>query len=189
MRYCNKTGNIRVDVAFRRVRVSTVVVEKQLAPNSTIVCVCVLTLVTHHANSMHRFILCLAVPSFSTWSHKRHHFRERVIVYKQGRPLPMAQPGQSEQLAPRPPVNKNLPHTWNTNTFSCTEITATMLQCYLLTCGRAVTAFSAPPRSRRPGQGRHLPHPKSSPGHKTCVSTFSKLLSKHFLSWEEFRDR
>jgi hypothetical protein len=30
----------------------------------------------------------------------------------QGRPLPMGQPGQSEQLAPpSPPVHKNLPHT------------------------------------------------------------------------------
>jgi hypothetical protein len=67
--------------------------------------------------------------------------------YRQGRPLPMGQPGQS----PPPQVYKNLPHTWTTmrpqryegkdemwsvramHTFSCTEMPATMLQCYVLT--------------------------------------------------------
>jgi hypothetical protein len=38
-----------------------------------------------------------------------------------------------------------------------------MLQCYVLTCGRSVTAFLAPPRSQRPGQGPHSPHPKAGP--------------------------
>jgi hypothetical protein len=93
----------------------------------------------------------------------------------------MGQPGQSEQLVPPPPVNKNLPHTWTTmrqlcyggkaemwsvramHTFSCTAISGAMLQCYVLTCGRGVTAFSAPPRSRRPGQGPRSPHPKAGP--------------------------
>jgi hypothetical protein len=73
-----------------------------------------------------------------------------------------------------------LPHTWTTmrqqryegkaemwsvramHTFSCPEISGTMLQCYVLTCGRAVTAFSAPPSSRRSGQGPRSPHPKAS---------------------------
>jgi hypothetical protein len=40
-----------------------------------------------------------------------------------------------------------------------------MLQCYVLTCGRSVTAFPAPPRSQRPGQGPRLPHPKAGPGY------------------------
>jgi hypothetical protein len=39
-----------------------------------------------------------------------------------------------------------------------------MLQCYVLTCGRSVTAFLAPPRSQRPGQGPRSPHPKAGPG-------------------------
>jgi hypothetical protein len=38
-----------------------------------------------------------------------------------------------------------------------------MLQCYVLTRGRLVTAFLAPPRSQRPGQGPRSPHPKSGP--------------------------
>jgi hypothetical protein len=38
-----------------------------------------------------------------------------------------------------------------------------MLKLYVLTCGRSVTAFLAPPRSQRPGQGPRLPHPKASP--------------------------
>jgi hypothetical protein len=32
-----------------------------------------------------------------------------------------------------------------------------MLQCYVLTCGRSVTAFLAPPRSQHPGQGPARP--------------------------------
>jgi hypothetical protein len=40
-----------------------------------------------------------------------------------------------------------------------------MLQCYVLTCGRLVTAFLAPPRSQRPGQGPRSPHPKASPAY------------------------
>jgi hypothetical protein len=74
-----------------------------------------------------------------------------------------------------------LPHTWTTMcqqryggkaemwsvqamlTFSCTEISGVMLQCYVLTCGWAVTAFSEPPWSWRPGQGPRSPHPKASP--------------------------
>jgi hypothetical protein len=39
-----------------------------------------------------------------------------------------------------------------------------MLQCYVLMCGRSVTAFLAPPRSQRPGQGPRSPHPKAGPG-------------------------
>jgi hypothetical protein len=39
----------------------------------------------------------------------------------------------------------------------------TMLQCYVLTCDRLVTAFLAPPRSQRPGQAPRSPHPKAGP--------------------------
>jgi hypothetical protein len=42
-----------------------------------------------------------------------------------------------------------------------------MLQCYVLTFGRSVTAFSAPPRSQRPGQMPRSPHPKA--GHVYCT--------------------
>jgi hypothetical protein len=38
-----------------------------------------------------------------------------------------------------------------------------MLQLYVLTSGRSVTAFLAPPRSQRPGQGPRSPHPKAGP--------------------------
>jgi hypothetical protein len=38
-----------------------------------------------------------------------------------------------------------------------------MLQCYVLTFGRSVTAFSAPLRSPRPGQMPRSPHPKAGP--------------------------
>jgi hypothetical protein len=39
----------------------------------------------------------------------------------------------------------------------------TVLHCYVLTFGRSVTAFPAPPRSQRPGQGPRSPHPKAGP--------------------------
>jgi hypothetical protein len=38
-----------------------------------------------------------------------------------------------------------------------------MIHCYVLMCGRSVTAFLAPPRSQRPGQGPWSPHPKADP--------------------------
>jgi hypothetical protein len=38
-----------------------------------------------------------------------------------------------------------------------------VLQCYVLKCGRSVTAFLAPLRSQRPGQGSRSPHPKADP--------------------------
>jgi hypothetical protein len=95
---------------------------------------------------------------------------------------------------PPPRVHKNLPHTWTTmrqqryeskaemwsvramHTFSSLEISGTMLQRYVLTCGRSVTAFSAPPRSRRLGQGPRSPHPKASPGCK-ITNKCSRVLS------------
>jgi hypothetical protein len=47
--------------------------------------------------------------------------------------------------------------------FSFANEEITMLQCYVLTCGRSVSAFSAPPQSQRPGQGPRSPHPKAGP--------------------------
>jgi hypothetical protein len=38
-----------------------------------------------------------------------------------------------------------------------------MLQCYVLMCARLVTAFLAPPRRQRLGQGPRSPHPKAGP--------------------------
>jgi hypothetical protein len=43
-----------------------------------------------------------------------------------------------------------------------------MLQCYVLMCARSVTAFLAPPRSQRPGQGPRSPHPKAGPVWVEC---------------------
>jgi hypothetical protein len=81
---CNKAGNIRVNVASRHVRVTTVVVKKPLVSNSTIVCVCLCSCLGYSAckdSAMH-YVACLAVAYFFTLSHKRHHFRETVIEYK-----------------------------------------------------------------------------------------------------------
>jgi hypothetical protein len=52
-----------------------------------------------------------------------------------------------------------------------------MLQCYVLTFGRSVTAFSAPPRSQRPGQGPRSPHPKAGPGRTEleCKDVFFRI--------------
>jgi hypothetical protein len=53
--------------------------------------------------------------------------------------------------------------------FSFANEEITMLQCYVLTCGRSVTAFSAPPRSQRPGHGPRSPHPKAGPVHNGTI--------------------
>jgi hypothetical protein len=47
-----------------------------------------------------------------------------------------------------------------------------MLQCYVLTCGRSVTAFLASPRSQRPGQEARSPHPKAGPASRTGRSQY-----------------
>jgi hypothetical protein len=62
-----------------------------------------------------------------------------------------------------------------------------MLQCYVLTCGRSVTAFLAPPRSQRPGQGPRSPHPKAGPAHledmcaSICSRSYTLCYLKHFV--------
>jgi len=76
----NKTGNARTKIPLRRVRVTTVAVEKQKVLHILSVCVCVsVVLVTQHAKRMRRMILtsvaCLVLSYFFTLSHKRHDFR------------------------------------------------------------------------------------------------------------------
>jgi hypothetical protein len=70
-----------------------------------------------------------------------------------------------------------------------------MLQCYVLMCARSVTAFMAPPRSQRPGQGPRSPHPKAGPGYviTVCVSPsinqasiFKRLISVSFSEASRF---
>jgi hypothetical protein len=47
--------------------------------------------------------------------------------------------------------------------FSFANEEITMLQCYVLTCVRSVTAFMSLPRSQRPGQRPRSPRPKNGP--------------------------
>jgi len=74
-----------INVPTKRVRVTTVAEEKQWVVH--ILCVCVsVALVLQHAKRMLRIILsyvaCLALPYFSTWSHKRHDFRQKLLNIK-----------------------------------------------------------------------------------------------------------
>jgi hypothetical protein len=76
----NKTGNVRINVTLRCVRLNTVAVEKQYY----IFCVSV-ALVTGHAVRMRRIIfssvVCLALSYCSILSHKRHNFWGKITEH------------------------------------------------------------------------------------------------------------
>jgi hypothetical protein len=70
-----KTDNVRINVTLRRVHGTTVGVEKQKVLHFLRVSV---ALVIQQANSMRRImssVVCLALPYFTTLSHKRYDFR------------------------------------------------------------------------------------------------------------------
>jgi len=77
-----QTGSVRINITLRRVSVTIVAVEKQYVLHVPIVSV---ALVIHHAKPMGRIqlpVTSLALPHFSTLSHKRHDFRENFTGNK-----------------------------------------------------------------------------------------------------------
>ena len=79
----NKTGNVRINVTLGRAGVTTVTPEKQEILHVLSVSV---ALVIRHAKRMPRitmsFVTYMALPYFSTSSHKRHGFRVKVAEHK-----------------------------------------------------------------------------------------------------------
>ena len=79
----NKTGNVRINVALRSVRVTIVTVEKELSVSYS-ECVSV-ALDIQQSVRLRRVILsvaCLAVPYIFTLSHKRYDFSRNFIEHK-----------------------------------------------------------------------------------------------------------
>jgi hypothetical protein len=67
--------------------------------------------------------------------------------------------------------------------FSFANEEIAMLQCYVLTCGRSVTAFLASPRSERLGQGPRSPHPQAGPVHCYDICNSTDILQIMILSY------
>jgi hypothetical protein len=59
----------------------------------------------HRGKYVKLFLICLTVKYY--WIIFQHITTQCTVTCRQGRPLPMGQPRQSEQLAP-PPMHKNL---------------------------------------------------------------------------------
>jgi hypothetical protein len=78
MKKCVQQGNVRINATLRRVRVTTVAMKKQYVLHIHNACVCNFG---YPARKTHHLIIlthaaCLALPYFSTLSHKRHGFRK-----------------------------------------------------------------------------------------------------------------
>jgi len=72
----NKTGNVRINVTMKRVRVTSY--SEKLISMTYYVTVLV-TLVIQHAKRMRRIVIC-GLSGFPTLSHKRHDFRGKKFI-------------------------------------------------------------------------------------------------------------
>jgi len=81
--FSNKTGNVRVNLTLKPVRVTVLVVQISTYYATYSECVTV-ALVTQHVKCVRRiiwsFVVCLTLSDFSTFSHKRRHFRKNKML-------------------------------------------------------------------------------------------------------------